>query len=415
MPTDEIDVAVVGAGQAGLATSHELTGAGVAHVVLERSDAAGGAWAGRWDSFCLVTPNHAIRLPGGEYEGDDPHGFLPRDEIVRHLRAYAASFDAPVRTGVEVRSLRGLPEGGLVLETDGGGGRSEIRARAVVVATGAFQEAHRPAWTADVPDWLPVLDAADYRNPAALAPGAVVIVGSGQTGCQLAEELALAGRRVVLACGRAAWMPRRIGDRDTFDWFVTTPFMSQTLADLPSPAARLIANPQATGARGGHDLSLRTLAALGVELAGHLVGITDDGAALFADDLAASVAFGDARYDDLRAGIEGWCSAHDVPSPEMPDPAPFAPTGLDRLALREVGSIVITCGYRPGYRAWIDHTDAFDDVGFPLQVDGVSTVVPGLFFVGVHFLRTRKSSLLLGVGDDATVVARGVAERLAPA
>ncbi len=411
MATEEIDVVVIGAGQAGLAMSHELTAAGVEHVVLERADAVGGSWAGRWDSFCLVTPNHFIRLPGGEYRGADPHGYLPRDAVVRHLQVYAASFAAPVRTGVAVRALRAGTAGGLTLETDDGA----IAAREVIVAAGAFQEAHRPAWVTDLPPWLSVLDATAYRNADALPPGAVVVVGSGQTGCQLAEELTLAGRRVILACGRAPWVPRRLEGRDVVDWLVESGFMDQTLADLPSPAARLGANPQATGKGGGHDLHTRTLQALGVELTGHLAGVADDGAtAAFADDLADSVAFGDARYADLRTRIQGWRSAHGLSVPAMPDPPPFdASAAVRRLDLRGVGSVILTAGYRPGYRSWISHPDAFDAMGFPLQVDGASTVVPGLSFVGVHFLRRAMSALLMGVGQDATVIARDVADRLA--
>jgi putative flavoprotein involved in K+ transport len=405
---EELDVVVVGAGQSGLAVSHELAGLGVEHVVLERSTSVGGGWSGRWDSFCLVTPNHTIRLPGGAYRGTDPHGYLPRDAIVRHLADYAASFEAPVRTGVPVTDLRARPGGGLRLRTADG----EVTAREVVVATGAFQRALRPAWTNALPPGPALLESGDYRSPGALPPGPVLVVGSGQTGCQIAEELALAGRDVVLACGRAPWLPRRIEGRDCFDWILETPFFRQTLADLPDPGARLAANPQLTGAHGGADLSTRTLAALGVRLAGHLAGVAD-GVAAFADDLAASVAFGDARYDDLRRLIARSRAVRGLPAPAMPDPPPFdASAAVSRLDLHRVGSVILTAGFRPAYREWVGHPEAFDAVGFPLQVDGASTVVPGLSFVGVHFLRTRGSSVLLGVGEDAAVVAGGVASRL---
>lgn len=412
MPAEEIDVVVIGAGQAGLATSRELTAAGVRHVVLEQADGVGSSWAGRWDSFCAVTPNHTIRLPGGEYRGDDPHGYLPRDAIVRHLEDYARSFHAPVRTGVGVTELRAVPEGGLRLETAEGA----ARAREVVVATGAFQEAYRPAWVADLPAGLPVLDSRGYRNPDHLPEGAVLVVGSGQTGCQIAEELALAGRRVVLACGRAPWVPRRLDGRDIVDWLLETPFMDQTLADLPSPAARFGANFQASGARGGHDLHYRTLAGLGVELTGRVLGVDDDAALALADDLAASVAFGDARYRDVRDVIRRTRAARGLPAPDMPDPAPFQAAGAPtRLRLADLGAVLVTAGFRPAYGEWIAHPDAFDAMGCPRQVDGRSTVVPGLSFVGVHFLRTRTSSLLMGVGTDAAIVARGVAEHLSAA
>lgn len=411
--TEEIDVVVVGAGQAGLATSHELTGLGVAHAVLERSGAAGGAWADRWDSFCLVTPNHLVHLPGGEYRGADPHGYLPRDALVRHLQDYATSFGAPLRTGVDVTSLRAREDGRLALRT----GDGTVVAREVVLATGAFQEANRPAWVDALAPSVVVVESRAYRAPDRLPPGAVLVVGSGQSGCQIAEELLLAGRRVVLACGRAPWVPRRVEGRDVVDCLVESGFMETTLADLPGPGARFGANPQATGTHGGHDLHTRTLQALGVELAGHLAGVTDDGlTAVLADDLAESVAFGDARYRELRARIQGWHAAHGRRVPEMPDPAPFdASRALKRLDLRGVGAVVLAGGFRPRYRSWVEHPDAFDPMGFPIHRDGRSTVVPGLSFVGVHFLRRARSALLMGVGDDAALVAQGVAASVAPA
>ncbi|HSK25740.1 MAG TPA: NAD(P)/FAD-dependent oxidoreductase [Jiangellales bacterium] len=403
----EIDVVVIGAGQAGLAVSRQLLGAGVEHVVLERED-VGGSWSRRWDSFCLVTPNHTIRLPDGAYTGEDPHGFLSGPAVSAHLQDYATVFGAPVRTGVDVRSLRTLPDGRLELDT----AEERATARVVVVATGAYQRPLMPASVAALPAWLPVLDSERYRNPRSLPDGAVLVVGSGQSGCQIAEELALAGRDVVLACGRAPWIPRRIESRDTIDWLLDTPFFELSAAGLPHPTARLWANPQATGVGGGHDLTLRTLDALGVRLAGRLAG-ADDTTAHFAGDLAESVEFGDARYADIRALIERTCTARGAPVPEMPVPPRFTAVGEDSVPLRELGAVVVAAGYRPGYRSWIHHPAAFDDQGFPLHRDGASTAVPGLFFVGVHFLRTRKSSLLVGVAEDAAVVAHQVAEAAA--
>lgn len=406
MAAEDLDVVVIGAGQAGLAASHELAAAGVAHVVLERSGGVGGSWAHRWDSFCLVTPNHTVGLPGGPYTGDAPHGYLARAGILEHLQRYAASFDAPVRTGVAVSSLAGSSRGGLRLRTADG---DSIRARHVVVATGAYQRAHRPDWVAGLPAGLPVLDATQYRSPDGLPEGPVLVVGSGQTGCQLAEELVLSGRQVFLACGRAPWILRRVEGRDTVDWLLDTPFFDQPVAELPGPAARLLANPQATGADGGHDLHTRTLAALGVQLTGRVVGAAG-GEVAFADDLAESVEWGDARYEDVRRAIQGSRAARGLPVPAIPDPPPFDPEGaLRRLDVRRLGAVLLTAGFRPDYRSWIDSPSGFDDLGFPRQVDGASTVLPGLHFLGVHFLRTRRSSLLMGVGQDAAIVAAQVA------
>ena len=198
--SDPHETVVVGGGQAGLSVSHELTAAGVPHVVLERG-LVGQTWRGRWDSFCLVTPNWSVQLPGHPYDGDDPDGFMPRDEIVGYLQRYATGFDAPVRDGVEVTALRPGRDGRLLLETSDG----EIEARNVILSTGAYQRPNRPAGAASLPPDLFQIDVEAYRNPNELPAGAVLVVGSGQSGCQISEELHRAGRDVFLACGRAGW------------------------------------------------------------------------------------------------------------------------------------------------------------------------------------------------------------------
>lgn len=391
---------VIGAGQAGLAVSRGLTELGVEHVVLERARVA-QAWRDRWDSFTLVTPNWTLDLPGSPYAGDDPEGHVPRDEIVSYLENYAA--DAPIREGVRVEALRAGVAGGFRLRTSDG----DIDASTVVVCTGAYQRPFRPAAAAGLPPHVLVLDANDYRNPDALPEGQVLVIGSGQTGCQLTEELHLAGRDVFLACGRAPWAPRRLDGTDIVTWLVRTSFFDQTMAELPAPAARLGANVQATGAGGGHDLHYRTLQALGVPLLGRLAGI-DGRRASFTDDLAASVAFGDARWADVCQLMTAQLPAHGFPLPELPTPAPFTYDPICELDLGAVGTVIVTSGFRPDY-TWIDFP-VTDQMGFPITVDGASTVVPGLYFCGVHFLRTRRSSVLFGVGEDAAIVARLVAE-----
>jgi putative flavoprotein involved in K+ transport len=375
----------------------------VGHLVLERAR-VGETWRGRWDSFCLVTPNWATRLPGGEYDGPDPDGFMLRDEVVDHLERYAASFAAPVREGVEVTGVDRLERGGFSLATSGG----ELRADAVILATGAYQRAHRPAGAKTLPPDLLQIDVPDYRNERVLPPGGVLVVGSGQSGCQIAEELSQAGRDVVLACGKAPWAPRRLGDRDTFWWAVESGHSDAPVESLPSPAARLGANLQATGHGGGHDLHLRTLAADGVTLAGHFVG-SSDGKLTFADDLAETVAWGDARHRDFIGLVRKTAAERGIDPPDIPDPEPFAPRGPEEIDQARLGSVVFAGGFRPDYRSWLPWPEAFDEFGFPIQQDGASTVVPGLYFVGVHFLRKRKSSLLLGVGEDAAIVAEQIA------
>jgi putative flavoprotein involved in K+ transport len=401
--TETIDVVVIGAGQAGLSLSHELSHAGIDHVVLERGR-VGETWRGRWDSFHLVLPNWTVQLPGSAHRSGDPDGFMARDDVVAHLVGYARGFAAPVREGVNVSALESGGESGFLVRASSG----EIRARQVVLASGGYQKSYRPPAAGRLPASLHVIDADDYTNPAALPPGPVLVVGSGQTGCQLSEELVEAGRDTHLACGRAPWIPRRLEGRDTWAWVVETPFIDATLADLPSPLARLGANPQASGARGGHDLHYRTLQALGVNMLGHFVGF-EDGVAHFAPDLAESVAFGDARYSELCGVIRKSCAARGVKPPEMPPPPPFRASPAERLELGGFGAVIFTSGFRPDYTRWVGFPSAFDDLGFPIQQDGSSTVIQGLHFMGVHFQRKRKSATFLGVAEDAAVLAEGIA------
>jgi putative flavoprotein involved in K+ transport len=400
--TEEVEVAVVGAGQAGLALSYELCKAGLGYVILERGR-VGETWRGRWDSFCLVIPNWTVQLPGAPYNAREPHGFMRRDEIVSHLASYADSFSAPVRAGVTVTGLESDDRGRFVLHTSAG----DLHARQVVVASGAYQRPYRPPSAGQLPPSILAIDAESYIKPEALPPGEVLVVGSGQTGCQLAEELRESGRRVHLACGRAPWMPRRLDGRDTVAWLVETPFFDAMLTDLPSPSVRLRANPQVSGRNGGHDLNYRTLQALGVTLLGHFVGVAG-GQAQFAPDLADSVAFGDRWYADLRQLIADSCAARAVRAPDLQVPPPFAADPVVRLNLGKIGAVIFTCGFRPDYTSWIRFPQAFDELGFPIQRDGSSTVVRGLHFMGVHFQRKRKSATFLGVAEDAAVLAQSV-------
>jgi putative flavoprotein involved in K+ transport len=403
---ERVDVAVIGGGQAGLAASHHLERRGVDHVVLERRR-VGETWRRRWDSFCLVTPNWTMDLPGHPYTGGDPDGFAPRDEIVAYLEGYASTLEVPVRTGCDVRSVERPRKDGFVVRTSG----SDLHARALVLATGAYQKPHRPPGADTLPADILAIDVEGYTNPQALPDGTVLIVGSGQSGCQLAEELHEAGREVLLSCGRAPWAPRRIGGRDIVWWAVKDGFLDQRVEDLPVPEARLFANVLATGHGGGHDLHLRTLRAAGVELAGHFLG-ADGHRARFADDLLDSVAWGDQRFHMLVDDLPALAGRLGLPIPEIPHPEPFGPGGPTEVDLTGFGAAIFTSGFRPDYGALAPWPEAFDDLGFPIQRDGSSLVVPSLYFLGVHFLRTRKSSLMLGVGEDAEIVADSIRSAL---
>jgi putative flavoprotein involved in K+ transport len=404
MPT-RADVIVIGGGQAGLATSRELGLAGVDHLVLER-DRIGASWAGLWDNFRLNTPNWSVRLPGLPYGGPDADAFASRAEMVAHLERYRAEMDAPVIEGVEVQTLEPRDEGFELFTSNG-----PMSARSVVVCTGAYQRPLSPPGKDGLPAHMAMLDTRAYRNPAMVPDGVVLVVGSGQSGCQIAEDLVDAGRSVILSCGRAPWVPRRIGDHDVFWWALETGFMSGTVETLPSPEARLVAQLTASGVDGGHDLHPRALQAKGVTLVGRFGG-TEDGQLRFDDDLADSIEWGDARYRDFSRLVERLCSERGLGVPALPDPPPFVADPSTLVDARSIGTIIFSGGFRPDY-SWVHVTGGFDPMGFPAQVDGASTAVPGLFFVGVHFLRTRKSSLLCGVGEDAEIVAGAITRHLA--
>ena len=395
-------VVVVGAGPAGLTTSCELTRAGLEHLVLERGR-IGQTWRDRWDSFCLVTPNWTVQLSDGHYDGPDPDGFMPRDEIVGYLERYAAGIQAPVRENAEVTSIEALDDGFLLHLPDG-----DLRARSVVLATGAFQRQHRPPTADTLPAGLFQVDVDEYRNEQALPPGRVLIVGAGQSGCQIAEELHEAGRDVVVACGRAPWLPRRIGDRDFTWWALETGFLDATVESLPAPEARLFANLLSSGRDGGHDLHLRTLQARGVVLAGHFIGAADR-RFRFAPDLAESVAWGDERHGQFMNLVRTLVAERGLDDPGIEDPEPFVADAPEELDASDFGAVVFASGFRPDYRSWLPWPEAFDGLGYPVHEDGESTVVPGLHFVGVHFLRKRKSSTLVGMGEDAELVAERIA------
>ena len=398
-----VDVAIVGAGQAGLATSWHLKQAGVDHVILE-AGRVGETWrTRRWDSFCLVTPNWSVKLPGATYSGPDPDGFMTLAQLVNYFQSWADSFDAPVEQNSPVASVDADGDEYQITLPSG-----KLKARRVVVASGAYQRAHRPAGSEGLSRDVHQILAEEYRNPNALPPGAVLVVGSGQTGCQLAEELNHAGRTTFLACGRCGWLPRRIGGRDTMWWALQSGFLDRTPDKLPSPAVRLLCNPSWSGHDGGKDLHLRTLHREGVELVGRFLG-AEDGTLRFADDLAASADFGDARWADFRGFTDAYCARTGTSQPEYDIPPPLRiETRVELDVERDgIGTVIWTTGFRPDYG--FVKLPVFDDMGFPVQVDG-QTGARGIYFVGVHWMRKFKSPILCGVGEDAEIVARHIVE-----
>jgi putative flavoprotein involved in K+ transport len=378
--------------------------------VLEQARIAEGWRSQRWDSLRLIGPNWTLRLPGWQYQGPDPDAFMGRDEVVGHLEAYAKSFNAPVREGVRVIAVERDPAGaGFLVRTDDG----VYSAHQVIVATGALQRPFVPAWGADLPPGVAQIVPYTYRNPAALPPGAVLVVGSGQSGCQIAEELRRAGRAVYLSVSRSWGVPRRYRGRDISSWFRPVGWWSQTVDDLPPGSRAGLPNPQLTGAGGGHDLTAYTLARAGVVLLGRLSGVRD-GKAIFAPDLATNLAQGDEqarrflgsiddyiRAEGLDAPAEGFPSCL-VPSDEL---IPAAPEEVD-LTDAGIGTVVWATGYRPDL-GWV-RLPVLDAAGYPVQRRGV-TAEPGLYFLGLDWLHKRSSGLFGGMCDDAVYLASVIA------
>ncbi len=410
-----VETVVIGAGQAGLVMSHLLSRADREHVVLERRSTLGGAWQDRWDGFQLVSPNWTVSVPGQPYDGTDPDGFMARDEVIDHWRRYAATSGAPVELNVEVRRL--VPIGDAAgterfeLETS----RGPVRARSVVVAAGPFGRPHVPEMARGLSPAILSLHVNDYRRPAALPPGGVLLVGSGQSGVQLAEELSEAGRPVTMAVGRCGRAPRRYRGRDVFWWLrelattgraLGTPLPS---ADrLPSPALRLACNPHLSGHGGGHDTNLRRMAAAGFRLVGRLESL-DGTRATFRPDLAESLVFADRFFDErLRPIVDEFVArtGGDDPADE-PDQFAFdvpEVTALD-LAADGIGTVLWTSGYRPDL-GWIE-ADVIDDLGLPRQTGGI-TDIAGLAFLGTPWLVDMGSANLVGLVRDAEMVAAAI-------
>jgi putative flavoprotein involved in K+ transport len=414
MSSQPIEVVVIGGGQAGLAMSSCLTEQGRPHIVLEQG-CIGESWRSkRWDSLRLVGPNRTLELPGFPYAGDDPDGFMGKDEVAAHLEVYARSFDAPVREGVRVTEVAPGPNGGgFLVRTDD----ATYTAPGVVVATGALQRPFIPALAEDLPVHIAQVVPYTYRSPAALPPGSVLVVGSGQAGCQIAEELRRAGRQVYLSVGRSWWAPRRYRGQDLSLWLRAVGWFDRTVDSLPPGARTGLPNPQFTGSGGGRDLNVHTLAAEGVVLLGRLQAIRD-GTITLAPDLTENLAAGDAQAMGTLRAIDDHIREQGLDAPEMDQPdylrpaaelARGTPAELD-LDAAGVSTVIWATGYRPDL-GWVQ-LPVLDPQGYPVQRRGV-TKVPGLYILGLDWLHTSKSGLFAGIGEDAAYLASQIAARAA--
>jgi putative flavoprotein involved in K+ transport len=402
---EQVETIVIGAGQAGLAISWHLGQRRCEHLVLERARIAERWRTQRWDSLCFQFPNWGLQLPGHPpYTGGPPDSFAHRSEVLGFLEEYAAAVRAPLRCGVEVTALRGDEDNGYkVLTPDG-----TFRARNVVVATGPYQRARIPSLHDGLPGGVLQVHAGDYRNPASLPDGAVVVVGSGASGCQIADELVEAGRRVYLSVGRHQRVPRRYRGRDSFWWRRELGMLDETAAEV-TPERRL-PPPLVTGVHGGYDVDLRQSAARGLSLVGRLQGIDGD-RMHFADDLDAQLRLGDRSLDEFLARVDQHIERTGLDAPPAPARADRSPPPIDSPAVVDVrggciGSVVWATGYDRDF-SWVQ-LPVLDSAGAPIHTRGVTTM-QGLYFLGMPWLYKRKSTFLAGVGEDAGYIADAIA------
>jgi len=405
-----LETVVVGAGQAGLAASRFLADADVDHIVLERGR-IGESWRSqRWDSFCLNTPNWSNGLAGSAFQPEAPHGFGHRDELVTYFEQYARQFGLPVRENATVKSLERHLAGGYALHVDD----EVVRARTVILATGSMSRPRVPTMARDLPDEIMSLSAGSYRNAEDLPQGAVVVVGTGQSGCQIAEDLLEAGRFVYVTASRVGRVPRAYRGRDILAWWHDMQFLEASVDDLEDPSVRFATQPQVSGTGGGHTVSLQSLARDGATLLGRAVGV--DGHVLkLGSDLRECIAFGDDKARGFKEAIDKFIEQHGVHAPP-PSPDPGEPNlpdlrGSDQLAaldLRaaDVSAVVWCTGFDADW-SWVK-LDVFDERGHPQHRAGLSTS-HGLYFLGMPWLAKRKSGILYGVSEDAARIVQHVA------
>jgi putative flavoprotein involved in K+ transport len=397
---------IIGGSQAGLAMSYWLSKLDHDHFILEQNERLAESWRDRWDSFTLVTPNWQLQLPGFAYEGDDPHGFLPREDVVAYVEAYAERVNPPLRLGVEVTGIEPAKsqDGYLVHTSDG-----TYQADNVIVAVGTFQKPHIPDICHKLPENIAQLHSNDYSNPQALPAGAILVVGGGQSGCQIAQELNEAGREVYLSVSSVGRLPRTYRGKDGMWWAKKLGIYDRTVDQLDSPAERFIPNPRLSGKNGGQEINLHQFAREGITLLGHLEDFQDT-TAILAEDLHENLARADQMASEVRAGADEIIEKEDLDLPPQTVEEPR--DGFEQDQIRELNlsaSGITTVLWATGYEwdfSWID-LPILDRFDYPIQERGI-TEFEGLYFVGLHYMYTIKSGLFYGVGDDAAHIAEAI-------
>jgi putative flavoprotein involved in K+ transport len=400
-------VTIIGAGQAGLAMSRCLTDASIDHVVLERGQVAHSWRTERWDSLRLLTPNWMTRLPGHQYTGDDPDGYMTAAEVVAFLDGYRAIVDAPIRTGTAVESVASTDRGFRTTTTTG-----VLDSAAVVVATGACSTPRIPAVAADLPAHIHQITPTTYRNPDQISDGRVLVVGGSASGAQIADELRRSGREVVLAVGDHVRLPRTYRGMDIHWWMDAVGLLDERYDQVDDiTRARRLPSLQLVGTPEKRTLDLNALHAGGVQLVGRLVGVAGANAQ-FSGSFANFCAAADLKLGRLLDTIDEYATANgldaELSPPDRPGrtKVPIADTTVD---LASIDTVVWATGFRPNY-PWLE-PDLLDAKG-AIRHDGGIMERPGMYVLGLPFTRRRKSSFIDGVGPDAAELAFHLAAHL---
>jgi putative flavoprotein involved in K+ transport len=394
----KVTALVVGAGHCGLAMSRRLAERSIDHVVLERGEVAQSWRTQRWDTFRLLTPNWMTRLPDRPYTGDDPDGYSTAPELVRLFDEYAGVIDAPVRTNTTVRSVQPA-ENGFLVRTD----TDQWEARTVVVASGACNIARVPPVAAAVPPAIATMTALEYRTPEQLPAGGVLVVGASSSGVQIADEVHRSGRPVTLAVGEHVRMPRRYRDRDVLWWMDAAGVLDERYDEVPDLSrARNLPSMQLVGSPRRVTMDLNALRRIGIRLVGRLAGVRD-GRAQFSGSLRNVCTLADLKLGRLLDTFDGWAEAAGFDDGAPPErfaatEVPAVPPLTLDLGSGEIRAIVWATGFRPDL-SWLD-VPVSDRKG-QIVHDGGVTAWPGMYLIGMPFLRRRKSTLVTGAADDA--------------
>jgi putative flavoprotein involved in K+ transport len=399
-------VLVVGGGQAGLSISYCLKEQGIEHLVFEKEKIAHAWQTQRWDSFCLVTPNWQCKLPGYFYPGNDPQGFMQKDEILSYIRSYAASFGPPVLEGVEVlKACRN--QTGFELTTTIG----TYTADQVVIASGSYHNPKIPRIADRFPSSIHQLHSSSYKNAQVLPPGEVLVVGTGQSGCQIAEDLHLAGRRVHLCVGSAPRSPRLYRGRDVVEWLDKMRYYDLPIDEHPQKEkVRTNANHYVTGRDGGREIDLRKFAMEGMQLHGRLKDIRN-GMLEFGGDLKHNLDYADAVGEGIKKSIDGFIGENQIQAPteQTSQPVWQPPETSCPIELESIATVIWSTGYQSDF-SWVE-ISVFDGRGYPGHERGI-TNVKGLYFLGLPWLYTWGSGRFSGIARDASYLAEEIRTHL---